>query len=182
MDTTQERRGTLSGVLGASTRFDLEATIERELPSDRYADVVALITKLTHRQGEWAEGGNALDWVNRSDVEVLQVAAENKAGATHLRIRADYGAMASFAFFAIVFSVIFLTAAAGGFLFRPTCVVGIGVVVVGGGAVSVAPRVCAERGGLSLFKRKPTRRARVCRTDRPPRFLQKKAKHVRRPL
>ena len=137
MDTTQERRGTLSGVLGASTRFDLEATIERELPSDRYADVVALITKLTHRQGEWAEGGNALDWINRSDVEVLQVAAENKAGATHLRIRADYGAMASFAFFAIVFSVIFLTAAAGGFLFRPSSVVGIAAIGVVGVIASV---------------------------------------------
>lgn len=137
MDTEQERSGTLSGVLGASTRFELQATVERELPPDRYGDVVALITKLTHRQGEWSDRDNTLDWSNRSDVEVLQVSAENKEGATRLCLRADYGAMASFAFFAIVFSVVFLTAAAGGFILRPSSIGGIAAIGVVGVLLSL---------------------------------------------
>ncbi len=137
MDNTQERRGTLSGVLGASTRFDLEAIVERELPPAHYADAVALITRLTHRQGQWVDRENALDWSNRSDVEDLQIVAENKTGKTHLCIRADYGAMASFAFFAIVFSVMFLTAALGGFVFKPGTISGIAAIGVVGVVASL---------------------------------------------
>jgi len=138
METTQERRGTLSGILGASTRFDLEAVVERELPPSHFPDMVALITKLTHRQGQWVDRDGALDWSNRSDVESLQITAQNRSDKTHLCIRADYSRMASFAFFAVVFSVMFLASAIGGFAFRPSSIMGIAAVGVAGVVASFA--------------------------------------------
>ena len=138
MENTRERRGTLSCVLGESTRIELEAVVGKELPLARYVDIVALITQLTHRQGQWVDREGALDWSNSSDVESLQITAQNREGATHLCICADYGRMASFAFFAVVFSVMFLTAAIGGFVFQPSSIIGIAATGIVGVVVSFA--------------------------------------------
>jgi hypothetical protein len=55
--------------------------------------------------------------------------AKPRDDGTHLCIVGDYGTMASFVLFALIFSGLFLAAAIGGFVFTPSSLVG--VVIIG---------------------------------------------------
>ena len=117
---------------------------------DRYGDVAALITNLTHRRGEILDRDGCLDWRNTSDVESLQVIVQSNQGQTHVRIRADYSAMTFFAFFAILFSGMFVAAALGGFAFQPSTFEGMALIGIVGAVGSYA----AARAAWKSFAQK----------------------------
>ncbi len=140
----------ISALLGAPMRFDLSGHSEEPLAAERHVAFVELITRLTHRRGQILESGERLDWRNRSDVEALQVVAQNEEGSACVRIRADYAAMTFFAFFAILFSGMFMAAAIGGFAFKPSTIEGMALIGIVGFIASYA----AARAAWSSFAAK----------------------------
>ncbi len=128
-------------------RFDLSARSEAPLAAEHHAALVELITRLTNRRGQIVESGERLDWRNSSDVEALQVTAQNRAECAHVHIRADYASMTFFAFFAILFSGMFVAAAIGGFAFQPSSIEGMALIGIVGFFASYA----AARAAWSSF-------------------------------
>ena len=139
----------LSSLLGAPMRFDLSAS-GGAIEPDRYGEVVALITSLTHRRGEVLDRDGRLDWRNMSDVELLQIIVQSDQDRAHVRIRADYAAMTFFAFFAILFSGMFVAAALGGFVFQPSTLEGMALI----GIVGVVGSYAAARATWKSFAQK----------------------------
>ena len=127
----------MSSLLGAPMRFDLSAS-GGAIEPDRYGEVAALITSLTHRRGEVLDRDGCLDWRNMSDVESLQITVQSDQDKAHVRIRADYAAMTFFAFFAILFSGMFVAAALGGFAFQPSTFEGMALIGIVGAVGSYA--------------------------------------------
>ena len=139
----------LSSLLGAPMRFDLSASGGTIAP-DRYGEVAALITNSTHRRGKVLDRDGRLDWRNISDVESLQITVQSDQGRAHVRIRADYAAMTFFAFFAILFSGMFVAAALGGFAFQPSTLEGMALIGIVGAVGSYA----AARAAWKSFAQK----------------------------
>jgi hypothetical protein len=128
-ETKEQQRGALVNLLGAPTVLIMEEVVDNTLPATRYASMVELIGQLTLRRGQWVDRDEGLYWSNRSDVELLSVTAKPRDDGTHLCIVGDYGTMASFVLFALIFFGLFLAAAIGGFVFTPSSLVG--VVIIG---------------------------------------------------
>ena len=139
----------MSSLLGAPMRFDLSAS-GGAIEPDRYGEVAALITNLTHRRGEVLDRDGRLDWRNTSDVESLQITVQSEQDQMHVRIRADYAAMTFFAFFAILFSGMFVAAALGGFAFQPSTFEGMALIGIVGAVGSYA----AARAAWKSFAQK----------------------------
>ncbi|MBJ67654.1 MAG: hypothetical protein CME28_06550 [Gemmatimonadetes bacterium] len=142
----------MSSLLGAPMRFDLSAS-GGAIEPDRYGEVAALITNLTHRRGEVLDRDGRLDWRNTSDVESLQITVQSEQDQMHVRIRADYAAMTFFAFFAILFSGMFVAAALGGFAFQPSTFEGMALIGIVGAVGSYA----AARAAWKSFAQKRCR-------------------------
>ena len=142
----------LSSLLGAPMRFDLSAS-GGAIEPDRYGEVAELITNLTHRRGEVLDRDGRLDWRNTSDVESLQITVQSEQDQMHVRIRADYAAMTFFAFFAILFSGMFVAAALGGFAFQPSTFEGMALIGIVGAVGSYA----AARAAWKSFAQKRCR-------------------------
>jgi len=139
----------MSSLLGAPMRFDLSAS-GGAIEPDRYGELAALITNLTHRRGEILDRDGCLDWRNTSDVESLQITVQSEQDQMHVRIRADYAAMTFFAFFAILFSGMFVAAALGGFAFQPSTFEGMALIGIVGAVGSYA----AARAAWKSFAQK----------------------------
>ena len=139
----------MSSLLGAPMRFDLSAS-GGAIEPDQYGEVAALITNLTHRRGEVLDRDGRLDWRNASDVESLQITVHSEQDQMHVRIRADYAAMTFFAFFAILFSGMFVAAALGGFAFQPSTFEGMALIGIVGAVGSYA----AARAAWKSFAQK----------------------------
>ena len=148
-DVKSSHAAWMSSLLGAPMRFDLSAS-GGAIEPDQYGEVAALITNLTHRRGEILDRDGCLDWRNTSDVESLQVIVQSNQGQTHVRIRADYSAMTFFAFFAILFSGMFVAAALGGFAFQPSTFEGMALIGIVGAVGSYA----AARAAWKSFAQK----------------------------
>lgn len=132
-------------------RFDLSSTANGgAIEPDRYGEAAEFITSLTHRRGEILERKGRLDWRNQSDVESLQITMENDQAQANVRIRADYAAMTFFAFFAILFSGMFIAAALGGFAFQPSTLGGMALIAVVGAVGSYV----AARAAWKSFAQK----------------------------
>ncbi len=136
-ETKKQQRGILVSLLGAPTVLTMEEVVESILPSTRFANVVELIAQLTLRRGSWVDRDEGLHWSHRSETESLSITAKPRDGGTHLCIVADYGTMASFAFIALIFSGLFLSAAIGGFLISPSSLVGMALIGLVGLLVSL---------------------------------------------
>ena len=126
-DVKSEHAAWISSLLGAPMRFDLSAS-GKAIEPDQYGEIANLITGLTHRRGEVLDRDGRLDWRNLSDVESLQITVRSDQDQAHVRIRADYAAMTFFAFFAILFSGMFIAAALGGFAFQPSTLEGMALI------------------------------------------------------
>ena len=142
----------MSSLLGAPMRFDLSAS-GGAIEPDQYGEVAALITNLTHRRGQVLDRDGRLDWRNTSDVESLQITVQSEQDQMHVRIRADYAAMTFFAFFAILFSGMFVAAALGGFAFQPSTFEGMALIGIVGAVGSYA----AARAAWKSFAQKRCR-------------------------
>jgi hypothetical protein len=105
-----------STLLGGPTTIQLERRVEIDFPAERFDQVVELIIRRTHRRGRRAMEEGSLVWENSSDVESMGVTVIPGAGETRIRLFARYGGMTAFIFFATFFTVLFLTAAFGGFV------------------------------------------------------------------
>ena len=139
----------LSSLLGAPMRFDLSAS-GGAIEPDRYGEVAALITNSTHRRGKVLDRDGRLDWRNTSDVESLQITVQSDQDQAYVRIRADYAAMTFFAFFAILFSGMFVAAALGGFAFQPSTFEGMALI----GIVGAVGSYVAARAAWKSFAQK----------------------------
>ena len=136
-DVNSEHAAWISSLLGAPMRFDLSASGKAVEP-DQYGEMATLITGLTHRRGEVLDRDGCLVWRNLSDVESLQITVRSDQDQAHVRIRADYAAMTFFAFFAILFSGMFIAAALGGFAFQPSTLEGMALIGIVGAVGSYA--------------------------------------------
>lgn len=136
----------ITTILGAPMRFDLSARSGGRLTSDHYADVTNFITRMTHRRGGVWDDTERLDWRNISDVESMQITVQASEEDTQVRILADYAAMTFFAFFAILFSGMFIAAAIGGFVFQPSTLSGMAVIAAVGAIGSYAAARAAWKG------------------------------------
>ena len=148
-DVKSEHSAWMSSLLGAPMRFDLSAS-GGAIEPDQYGEVAALITSLTHRRGEVLDRDGRLDWRNVSDIESLQITVQSDQDQAHVRIRADYAAMTFFAFFAILFSGMFVAAALGGFAFQPSTLEGMALIGIVGAVGSYA----AARAAWKSFAQK----------------------------
>lgn len=117
MQTEREGRSSVGSILlGGPTTIQLERRVAVDFPAERFDQVVELITQRTHRRGRRRLEEGSLVWENSSDVESMGVTVAPGAGETRIRLYARYGGMAAFIFFAAFFTVLFLTAAFGGFV------------------------------------------------------------------
>jgi len=125
MQTEHEGRASAGAILlGAPATIQLERQVEVNFPAERFDQVVELITQRTHRRGQHRTSEGSLIWENSSDVEAMEVVVVPGAGQVRIRLVARYGAMAAFIFFVTFFTVLFLTAAFGGFALMIRSVVG----------------------------------------------------------
>jgi len=125
MQTERESRSSVGSILlGGPTTIQRERRVETDFPAERFDQVVELITRRTHRRGQRRMEEGCLVWENSSDVESMGVTVIPGVGETRIRLFARYGGMAAFIFFAAFFTVLFLTAAFGGFVLSIRSVAG----------------------------------------------------------
>ena len=125
MQTERKGRSSVGSVLlGGPTTIQLERRVEAGFSAERFDQIVELITRRTHRRGQRRMDEESLVWENSSDVESMGVTVVAGAEETRIHLFARYGGMAAFIFFAAFFTVLFLTAAFGGFVLSIRAVAG----------------------------------------------------------